>query len=270
MTCITGSGLMTQTQYQHAETELIRRLTSMREREGGHVTSVVSSGDEVEDPLDDPVEKSLSTFREKALDEFRTYCNVVKKRRYVPKAYAGETLRIGSIQMGKVAMKGDDIKASHPFVTCNLSDYIRDDGRFDLVSFLELQKDCFPTLFKLAVCLASIRTNEVGCEHFFSTAGFVSCPRRTSLKVRNYECLATLKANIQTVYIDEEWVVDRYLIMEKKKGSWLALDTGNDLEVLELEREMQAESLGVSADTLPPIDDEVEPEPEPEVIELTT
>jgi hypothetical protein len=150
--------------------------------------------------------------------------------------------------------KGDDIRASAPFVTCNLSDFIGDDGRFDLVSFLELQKACFPTLYKLAVCLSAIRTNEVGCERFFSIAGYVSCPRRTSLKVRNYECLATLKANIQNVFIDEQWVVDQYLLMEKGR-SWKDLDNKNDMEVLTLERELHAESMGVSPDALPPIID---------------
>ena len=260
---------MTETQYANAWQDLLTRLTSMKEQEGGHVETVVSSGiDKEAHPLDDPVEKCLSTFREKALDEFRVYNNVVKKRRYVPRMYVGETLKLGSIEMGKCGTRGDDIEASHPFKNCNLADFMDDDGRFNLVSFLELQKECFPTLFKLAVCLASIRANEVGCERFFSTAGFVSCPRRTRLKVRNYECLATLKANIQTVYIDEEWVADTYLTMEKNKSSWLALDTGDDLEVLKLEREMHAESLGVSVDSLPPIDEDLLEEPE--VIELTT
>ena len=152
--------------------DLLTRLTSMKEQEGGHVETVVSSGiDEEAHPLDDPAEKSLSTFREKALDEFRYYNNVVKKRRYVPRTYVGETLKLGSIEMGKCGTRGDDIEASHPFKNCNLADFMDDDGRFNLVSFLELQKECFPTLFKLAVCLASIRMNEVGCERFFSTAG---------------------------------------------------------------------------------------------------
>ena len=88
------------------------------------------------------------------------------------------------------------------------------------------------------------------------------------MKVRNYECLATLKANIQTVYIDEEWVADTYLTMEKNKSLWLALDTGDDLEVLKLEHEMHVKSLGVSVDLLPPIDEDLLEEPE--VIELTT
>jgi hypothetical protein len=151
-----------------------------------------------------------------------------------------------------VLERGEDIKASPPFITCNLADYISDEGHFDLVTFLQLQEKVFPTLYKLAVCLAAIRTNEVGCERFFSIAGYVSCPRRTSLKVRNYECLASLKANIRNVYIDQQWVVDQYLLLEKKK-SWAHLDSEDDMLVLKLEREMLAESMGVSLDSMPSI-----------------
>jgi hypothetical protein len=32
------------------------------------------------------------------------------------------------IEMGKVGTRGDDIRASPPFVTCNLADFIADDG----------------------------------------------------------------------------------------------------------------------------------------------
>ena len=256
---ITRAGLMTVPQYQQAEEDLIARLQLMREQELGHVTTILSSGSESEacagDPLDDPVVKSLSSERERALDEYRIYQNIVKPGKYAPRSYSGNTLQVGSIHMGKVEERGADIKASPPFVTCNLADYIGDDGRFQLVSFLKLNVKTFPMLFKLAVCLASIRTNEVGCERFFSTAGFVSCPRRTSLSVRNYECLATLKSNIKNVYIDEEWVVNKYLVMEKKK-SWSDFDTDDDLRVLNLEREMLAESLRVDVDSLPAVNDE--------------
>jgi hAT family C-terminal dimerisation region len=156
------------------------------------------------------------------------------------------------IIMGKVAQKGDDIRANPPFVSCNLADFILEDGRFNLLGFMELQQDAFPTLYKLTVCLSSIRTNEVGCERFFSTAGYVSCPRRTSLNVRNYECLSALRFNMKQVYINEEWVVNKYLEMEKAK-SWKDLDSPDDMKVLELERMLWAESEGVDIESLPPI-----------------
>jgi hypothetical protein len=162
--------------------------------------------------------------------------------------------------MGKVAVKGEDLRGLPPFVVCNLADFIGDNGRFDLVGFLHLQRDAFPTIYKLVACLASIRTNEVGCERFFSTAGYVSCPRRTSLNVRNYECLSVLRSNMKQVYIDESWVVDQYLRMEKEK-SLSVLDSRDDMRVLQLERELLAESQGVSIDSLPPIDDDVVGEP---------
>ena len=126
---------------------------------------------------------------------------------------------------------------------------------FELVSFSDLQKHVFPTLYKLAVCFSSIRSNEVGCERFFSMAGYVSCPRRTSLKVRNYECHATLKQNIRNVYIDEKWVVSQYQLMEQKK-SWGDLDNDDDMLVLNLERDILAETIDVDPTTLPGIEDE--------------
>jgi hypothetical protein len=257
---------MDETQYDYAEEDLLTRMQLMMEKDSGHVEPMNLTPTD-HDSLDDPIVHSLSNERERAKDEFRVYCKVVKPRRHVPKSFVGSTLRLGCIQMGKVATRGDDIKASFPFVHCNLADFIDNDGRFDLVSFLGLQKAVFPTLYKLSVCLASIRSNEVGCERFFSTAGWVSCPRRTSLKVRNYECLATLKANIRNVFIDEKWVVNQYLMMEQKK-SWADLDKeGEDLRVLNLERELLAESLGVGVESLPGVD-EGEPISTTDVIEI--
>jgi hypothetical protein len=163
---ITSSALMTDEQYDAAEEDLLVRMQLMMERDSGHVEPIVLSPVLDDDSLDDPIVKSFSSERERAKDEYRVYCNIVKRRNHVPQSFSGTVLRLGCIRMGKVATRGDDIKASHPFVTCNLATYIGDDGRFDLVSFLELQRATFPTLYKLAVCLASVRMNEVGCECF--------------------------------------------------------------------------------------------------------
>lgn len=246
---MTSSGLMNEEQYGHAESDLISRMQLINERESGHVEPmIVSSGED--DSMDDDLVRAASSERDKAKAEFTSYCMTCKPRKHCPRSYHGTPLRLGSIYMGKVAVRGSDIKASFPFVDCNLADFICDKGHFDLVSFLQLQRDAYPTLYKMAVCMSSIRTNEVGCERFFSTAGFVSCPRRTCLKVRNYECLATLKINMQHVFIDERWVVNQYLMMEQKKA-WKQLDTDDDMNVLNLEREMLAETLGVDIDALP-------------------
>ena len=87
------------------------------------------------------------------------------------------------------------------------------------------------------------------------------------MNVRNYECLATLKANIRNIFIDERWVVEKYLAMEAAK-SWDDFETENDMTVLNLEREVLAEHLGVSTADLPPIADDEEPINEPETFEV--
>ena len=209
---IVKSGLMTEQQYSHALEDLYCQIQLMQERESGHIVPIVlsSSDDTSDDDMDDPVVRSLSTERQQAVDEYGKFQNICKLKRYLPASYSGDVLKLGPcdmkrpISLGRVGTKGPDVVGHPPFVTCNFADFIGDDGRFDLVRFFKLQQASFPFLYKLSVCLASIRTNEVGCERFFSTAGYVSCPRRTSLNVRNYECLATLRANMQNVYIDEE------------------------------------------------------------------
>ena len=60
---------------------------------------------------------------------------------------------------------------------------------------------------------------------------------------------------MKQVYINEEWVVQQYLKMEKAK-SWKEMDSKQDLRVLTLERELLAESLGVTTDALHGIDDD--------------
>jgi hAT family C-terminal dimerisation region len=256
------AGLMNKTQYEHAEEDLLTRMQLMRERESGIVVMVDTSSDDYDSEcMDDPVVRCLSTEREKAKEEFRVFCNVCKMQRNRPRSYVGNTLQLGPkdmrapIVMGKVGVRGEDIRASQPFVTCNLADFINDDGRFNLAAFFHLQRECFPTLYKLSVCLASIRTNEVGCERFFSMAGYVSCPRRTRLNVRNYECLSALRSNMQRVYIDESWVVDMYLKMEKEK-TWNELQADDDMRVLHLEQQLLAETLGCNVSALPPIRDD--------------
>jgi hypothetical protein len=88
-----------------------------------------------------------------------------------------------------------------------------------------------------------------GCERFFSIAGYVLNPRRTSLKVRHYKALAMLKLNIQQMYIDKDWVVQHYLKMEKSK-EWDATDTQSDELVAALELELYADDRGVPVEDL--------------------
>ena len=261
---IMAAGLMDIEQYRNAEKDLLSWIQSILEAAAGVVVvpqPLELADDSSDDDNDDPIVITHSTMRDRALEEYRTFCNVCKKRRNRPRSYCGTTLKLEqadkktAIEMGKVATKGKDIEASHPFVSCNLASFIRVDGRFDLLRFFEMQQKCFPTLYKIAVCISSVRTNEVGCERFFSMAGYVSCPRRTRLKVRNYECLSMLRANMQSVYIDEKWVAEKYISMEKSK-SWDDLESKNDMLVLELERELLAEQLGVGLSVMPQVTSE--------------
>ena len=59
-----------------------------------------------------------------------------------------------------------------------------------------------------------------------------------------------LKRNMQQVYIDEDWVVKQYMMLEDAKA-WGSIDTFNDLRVAALEQELHAEELGVPVESLP-------------------
>ena len=243
---ITKSGLMTEDQYDQAQEDLLSRVQKMRESDFG-VPMVVDaeSSSSGNDSMDDPVVRTTTGEREKSVAEFTLLNTIVKRRKNFPRTYKGTPMVLKDITIGVVSERGDDIKATHPFVHCNLADFVDNTGHFDLVGFYGKQKKTFPYLFKLATCLASVRTNEVGCERFFSTAGYVSSVKRTRLHVRNYECLSMLYRNMTKVYIDEEWVVKRYLKMEKAK-SWDALEDRHDLLVLDLEKEIYGENQGVA------------------------
>jgi hypothetical protein len=94
---------MTEDQYRHAEHDLVGRMQLIMERETGHVEPIVlSGGSSDDDSMDDPIVRSFSTERERAKDEYRIYCNVVKPRRHAPQSYIGTTLKLGTIEMGKV------------------------------------------------------------------------------------------------------------------------------------------------------------------------
>jgi hAT family C-terminal dimerisation region len=241
---------MTEQQFKHAEEDLIDRLVTMREAECGAralIPEENGSNRHEDDDNDDVYEVEASSERQAAWHEYQQYCRLFKRGSKYPTFKREGLLSIGSIEMGVVEERGEDVVANHPFVTCNLADFIDDTGYFNLNRFLGVNKQSFPYLNKLAGCLASLRTNEVGCERFFSVAGYVSNPRRTSLKVRNYEAIAMLKRNMQHIYIDEKWVVQEYTKMEKDKD-WDSLETQQDDLVVALEQEIYANENGVDID----------------------
>ena len=256
--------IMTDEQYTNAENDLVDRLQMMREAELGSRALLPKSPNkgEGDDTDDDVYEQPVSSERQAAYSEWMNYCRIVKKSRKFPKKFKKEGyMEIGEIKLGQPEESGDALEASHPFVKCNLADYFTR-GYFDLVAFLLTNKISFPYIYKLVCCLSSLKTNEVGCERFFSIAGYVSNPRRTCLNVRHYESLAMLKRNMQHVFINEDWVVKQYMMLEKSKG-WEERDNAEDKLVTDLERELYAGDLGIPVASLPDMEIDSEDEARP-------
>jgi hypothetical protein len=214
---------MSNSQYEAAKAKLLSHLQTMRENESGNRTlspkGAGSGGVDNVDTLDDKYNQPVSSEHQAAMNEWIQYQQIVKTGRHFPKKLKKEGLvEIGEIRFGVVEEREEDLDASHPFRKCNLADFIDKTGYFDLVKFVGLNHQFFPFIYKLACCLlAALRTNKVGCERFFSVAGYVSNPQRTSLKVKHYKALAMLKLNMRNIYIDEDWVVQQYLNMERNK-----------------------------------------------------
>jgi hypothetical protein len=216
--------LMTEHQYTMAESQLIARIQAMRETESGArivlPKKATSGGQNSVDTLDNEYDQPISSEHQAAVNEWLQYQCVVTFGRYLPKKYKKEGLvELGDIRFGIVQERGEDIDATHPFKKNNQPDFIDDKGYFDQGKFIGYNHYSFPFIYKLACCLkASMKVNEVGCERFFRIAGYVSNPRRTSLKVCHYKALAMLKHNIQKIYVDKDWVVEQYMTLEKNKG----------------------------------------------------
>lgn len=251
---------MTDEQFVKAESQLIARLQSMRELESG-ARALIPKGtgsDDSGDTLDDEYDAPISSEYQASYTEWMQYCRLCKGSKKFPKRFKKEgLLEIGKIQFGIVEERGEDLETtSNSFKKCNLADFIDHKGYFNLVKFIGFNRVAFPFIYKLACCLAAVRMNEVGCERFFSIAGYVSNPRRTRLKIRHYEAMAMLKRNMQQIYIDEDWVVEQYMMLEKSK-EWDSIETENDQMVAALEAEIYAEELGISVDELPMDENEI-------------
>lgn len=249
---LVNNGVMTPEQFDNAEKELVGRLQAMRESETGHraLLCTSTSTDHPPDPNDDVYDNPISTEHQEAFNEWNAYCRLTKGGRFFPKRFKTDNnlLAIGDIRFGTVESRGDDMVApiGSVFKKCNHADFITN-GYYDLVSFLTFNKEAFPFIYKLACCLCSLRTCEVGCEKFFSIAGYVSNPRRTRLNVDNYERIAMLKRNMQQIYIDEEWVLQEYMRNDEQK-LWDAQETRDDTAATALETEIYNEDLGLSPD----------------------
>ena len=106
-------------------------------------------------------------------------------------------------------------------------------------------KHLFPTLWIIVQRNESRRVVEVGCERFFGLSGYISSPRRTRLGVKSYERLAMLASILQNVYVDPARVANEYL-QRCKDGKWKKENTEAALKCWNLERILEAETLGQS------------------------
>ena len=75
------------------------------------------------------------------------------------------------------------------------------------------------------------------------SAGYVSSPKRTRLKVRTYERLAMLAHLMHHVFIDVKWVAEEYLA-RCKSGAWKQSSEEDFLKCWNLERVIDAELVG--------------------------
>lgn len=96
----------------------------------------------------------------------------------------------------------------------------------------------FPTLWIFAQKNVSRRVVEVGCERFFGL-DISRLPGARRLNVR------TLGFMVHRVYIDIEWVAREYL-RRCKAGVWKKENTEEALKCWNLERIIDAESIGVA------------------------
>jgi hypothetical protein len=210
-------------QYTKAETELVKRLQLMHENESGvkALIATTQGSTTCTDAFDNEYEHPILSEQQEAYSKWWQYCSLVKGSWHFPKSFKPEgVLEIGPIRFSVVEEPGDDIDANPPFKKCNLADFIDKTGYFNLVKFLGFNCYFFPFHYKLSCCLAATRMNEVGCERYFSIAGYVLNPRRTKLKVQHYETMAMLKWNMQQIFIDEDWVVlEQYTALKNPTGT---------------------------------------------------
>ena len=86
------AGLMNRNQYLAAEHYLIGWRQQIQEKQNGHVTIADTPTETVpaQENYDDPCVRTHSTEHDRALKEFRVYCNICKKQRNRPRSYVGE------------------------------------------------------------------------------------------------------------------------------------------------------------------------------------
>ena len=228
---------------------LLERMTRYYERKTSHVEIL----DNESSPMKTnkysklqagPVDTSSSP-QQQAKDEFALY------QRYNDVAYLPEmkALKVlGSIddvgdpkepvyEIGPVKSRGKNLDKRQK----NHADYMDEKGGYDIVSYLNDFSDRFPALSHVGIGqLCPHISTEVDCESLFSTAGFMSHPRRANTNIRTYERLVKGKHCLQRIYCHVPSVYRMYM-KRHKEGDWDEKDNREDDRFLELEKEIWKE-----------------------------
>lgn len=238
---ITGSGLMTKPQYDHARESLLRAMQDEFDSKSPYIIPDSGSENSLDGSIKDGFENDNYRIAEKELRDFELY----KIQKYLPKFKYDHKIsginakgRVVTLGYGPVREFGANLPDGR-----NYKQYLDEKGRFNNLKFFIDHKDKFPTLNLIVQREASRRVVEVGCERFFGLSGYISNPRRNTLGVRNYERIAMLAHMLNHIYIDPKWVAEEYMRRCKAKA-WKTQATDESLKCFNLERIIEAEVFG--------------------------
>ncbi len=205
--------------------------------------------DEDEDEDNDGyVPRNSNSNFNKATEEFdglESYkCNKYRPKKWKTTACTvlstvDKTSKTEEIIVAPVEENGKDLPSGK-----NLGNYVGSKGRMDVLQFYQDHKKKFPNLWIIVQREAAWHIVEVGCERFFGLSGYVLGPRRTNLGVRTYERLAMLTSLVQNVFIDDNWVANKYL-ERCKNCQWTKKSDDEALNCWNLERIIDAEEKGM-------------------------
>lgn len=234
-----NAGLCSGEQYEAGILELEDRMTRWYKRND-------KKPREVEEPqafyeYGEVDEVKSSPHDKLAEDELKSYMKY-KYFKYLPevepKIVIGAIDEYGQprtpiIALGPVKRKGGNF----PQVRIMLITSIKK-GVYDIVKFQLDHKDLFPAVFHVGVGqLSSHLSSAVNCESFFSHAGHISDPLRSSTKVRTLERLVIAKHCLKHIYCCPKKVQKLYL-KRKKANNWDGDKERDDQMFLDIKRKM--------------------------------
>ena len=122
----------------------------------------------------------------------------------------------------KVKAKGTNLPSGK-----NHTDYIKDNGNYDIVLFFIDHKSVFPSLSKVLLGqLAPRITTEVDCKSLFSQAGHLSNTNWNRTVAKTFEHLVMLKHCLSRIYCERESVKQK--IMDRMNNDLFSEEEDTD------------------------------------------